>query len=108
MRCTMRAILILAVIALLMGLAGWMTINRDPGRTSINIETDKIERDTEKAVDNAEDLIESGARAISDKDELDERPVVTEPAAPEVDVNVRTEETPNPSESPVSSPAITP
>jgi hypothetical protein len=97
----MRAILILAVIALLMGLAGWMTINSDPGRTSINIETDKIERDTEKAVDNAQNLIETGARAISDKDELDERPIVT-------DVKVRTEETPISSESPVTSPAITP
>jgi hypothetical protein len=102
----MRAILILAVIALLMGLAGWMTFDSDPGRTSINIETDKIERDTEEAVDNAENLIESGARAISDKKELDERPVVNESAPPEVDV--RTEEAPISSESPVPSPAITP
>jgi hypothetical protein len=104
----MRAILILAIIALLMGLAGWMTINSDPGRTSINIETDKIESDTDKAVDNAERMIESGARAISDKGDIDERPAVIEPAPSEVDVNVRTEETPTSSESPVTSPAITP
>jgi Tfp pilus assembly protein PilX len=87
----MRVILILAVIALLMGLAGWMTINNDPGRTSINFETDKIQQDTENAVDNAERMIESGADAISDNDEVYERPVVAEPAPADVDANVRTE-----------------
>lgn len=47
----MRAILILVVIVLLMAMAGWLTIARNGGRTSINIETQKIERDTERAVD---------------------------------------------------------
>lgn len=92
----MRAILILAVIALLMGLAGWMTINSDSGRTSINFETDKIQHDTENAVDNAERMIESGADAISDNNDLDERPVVVEPAPADVDINVRTDPENNP------------
>jgi Tfp pilus assembly protein PilX len=86
----MRVILILAVIALLMGLAGWMTINNDPGRTSINFETDKIQQDTENAVDNAERMIESGTDAISDNDEVYEQPVA-EPAPADADANVRTE-----------------
>jgi hypothetical protein len=101
----MRAILILAVIALLMGLAGWMTINNDPGRTSINFEIDKIEQDTENAVDNAERVIKSGADAISDKDELDERPIVTDTVPADIDVNVRSEDTP---ESAIRDPAATP
>lgn len=87
----MRAILILAVIALLMGLAGWMTIDSDTGRTSINFETNKIQQDTETAVDNAERMIKSGADAISDSNEIDERPVVVDPASADVDINVRTE-----------------
>jgi hypothetical protein len=87
----MRAILILAVIALLMGLAGWMTIDSDTGRTSINFETDKIQQDTGNAVNNAESMIESGADAISDNDEVDERPVAVDPSPADVDINVRTE-----------------
>jgi arsenate reductase-like glutaredoxin family protein len=87
----MRAILILAVIALLMGLAGWMTIDSDTGRTSINFETEKIQQDTENAVDNAESMIESGADAISDNDEVDERPVVVDPSSADVDINVRSD-----------------
>lgn len=61
----MRAIIALALIALLMGLAGWLTIGSRPDRTSINIETDEIQRDTKNAVEEAEELIESGARIIT-------------------------------------------
>jgi hypothetical protein len=104
----MRAILILAVIALLMGLAGWMTINRDPGRTSINLETDKIEQDTENAVNKAERMIESGARVITDKDDVDGRPMATEQPRTEVDVDVTAEEELAPTEPPATSPVITP
>lgn len=82
-----------------MGLAGWMTINSDSGRTSINFETDKIQLDTENAVDNAERMIESGADAISDNDDLD-KPVVVEPAPADVDSNVST----NPENNPVVTP----
>lgn len=61
----MRAILALAVVVLLMGLAGWLTFGSSPDKATINIETEEIKRDTEDAVDAAEDLIESGARAIT-------------------------------------------
>lgn len=61
----MRAIIILAVIVLLMGLAGWLTFGHSPGRSSINIETDEIQSDTKSAVENTERMIESGARAIT-------------------------------------------
>ncbi len=62
----MRVIIILAVIALLMALAGWLTFGQSSGRTSINIETDEIQRDTKSAVQNTERMIESGARAITE------------------------------------------
>jgi hypothetical protein len=87
----MRAIIALALIALLMGLAGWLTVGNSPDKTSINIETQEIKRDTENAVDNAEQMIESGARAITGNDpttedrneprpvRIDEEPVTTAP-----------------------------
>jgi hypothetical protein len=62
----MRAIIALAVIALLMGLAGWLTVGHSPDKTSITIETDEIQRDTENAIDNAEQVIESGTRRVTD------------------------------------------
>jgi hypothetical protein len=55
----MRVILILVVIVLLMVMAGWLTFGRNGGRTSINIETQKIERDTERAVDRGKEVLHS-------------------------------------------------
>ena len=68
----MRAIVGLALVLLLMGLAGWLTFGHAPGRATINIETEEIKQDTENAVKNAEELIESGAEAITGKGELNE------------------------------------
>ncbi len=53
----MRVILILVVIVLLLVMAGWLTIGRNGNRTSINIETQKIERDTERAVDRGKEVL---------------------------------------------------
>ena len=53
----MRVILILVVVVLLMVMAGWLTIVRNGGRTSINIETQKIERDTERAVERGKEVL---------------------------------------------------
>ena len=68
----MRAILALIVVALLMGLAGWITFGHSPGRTSINIETDKIQHDTNTAVENTEKMIDQGTRAIKQQNTNDE------------------------------------
>ncbi len=77
----MRAIIILALIVLLMGLVGWITFSNEPGRSSINIETDKIEQDAENAVESTGEMLESGARALSGDNEveLDQEPVNTAP-----------------------------
>lgn len=53
----MRAILILIIIGLLMILAGWLTIVKTGDQTSINIETKKIERDTEHAIDRGREAL---------------------------------------------------
>ena len=75
----MRGIIILALIVLAMGLAGWLTFGKNPGRATINIETDKIQRDTETAVENTERMIDSGARVLSGDKTADEEPVITDP-----------------------------
>lgn len=61
----MRAILALVVIALLMGLAGWLTIGHSPGKTSINFETNEIQHDTQNAVENAKSVIKTGVDSVS-------------------------------------------
>lgn len=60
----MRAIIILVLLVLLMALAGWVTYSEGPGRSSINIETDKIERDAKDAAESASDALETGANAL--------------------------------------------
>ena len=105
----MRAIIILAVIILLMGLAGWLTLGRDPGRTTINIETDEIKRDTETAVENTEQAIESGVEALTgEEDSAVEKPVegleTDRPVRPApIDVDKEPAAT---TESPVTSPVV--
>jgi hypothetical protein len=76
----MRAIIILAVIALLMGLAGWLTLGTKPGQTSINIETGEIRRDTENAAEKTERMLEAGARAFKgNNDVIDQQPTAPTP-----------------------------
>ncbi len=82
----MRGIIILVLLVLVMGLAGWITFGSNPGQTTINIETDKIQRDTETAVENTEKMIDSGARVLSGKT-ADEEPVVVDPRSDTVPVN---------------------
>jgi hypothetical protein len=89
----MRAIIILAVIVLLMGLVGWITFSDTPGRSSINIETDKIERDAENAAESTGEMLESGARVLTGDKELDEEPINTEPS---------------PTETPITTPVVIP
>jgi hypothetical protein len=42
----MRLILILAAVIALLAIAGWITFHNEPGRASINLETDEIREDT--------------------------------------------------------------
>lgn len=66
----MRAILILVVISLLMVLAGWLTFAKNGNQASVTIETQKIERDTERAIDRGKEVlrkIEHGTPALHDQ-----------------------------------------
>ena len=60
----MRALIILAALFLLMVLIGWITINRGPDNTSINLETQKIESDTQQVRQSGEVLLEKLRTAV--------------------------------------------
>jgi hypothetical protein len=82
-----RGIIILALIFLAMGLAGWLTFGKNPGRATLNIETDKIQRDTEKVVENTERMIDSGARVLSGEKSANEEAVIVEPRGDTIPTN---------------------
>ena len=109
----MRAIIALLVVVLLMGLAGWITFGSSPGRTSINIETDEIQRDTENAVESTERAIKSGARAITghDKHEVEQPPSEPYVVYPTLDQPVPIDSEPittSPTQTPATSPTVNP
>jgi len=47
----MRVVLIAAIILLLLAVGGYLTVYRGNDRTSVNIETHKLEQDTKQFVD---------------------------------------------------------
>jgi hypothetical protein len=98
----MRTIIILILLALLLILAGWITLGRSPERTSINIETDEIRRDTENAVQAVEDTIQSGTRAITGED------AEGNAATPSWEIQSEIERPQAPAETPDTRPAVTP
>jgi hypothetical protein len=53
----MRALILLAAIALVLALVGWISFSKGPDRTSINIESDRIRQDTKR-------VMESGAQVL--------------------------------------------
>jgi hypothetical protein len=72
----MRAILILAVLVVVGILVGWITIGREPGRASINLETQEVREDTKEAMHSGAELlhkagddVEAAADATPDRDE---------------------------------------
>ena len=51
----MRAILVLALLVVILAFFGWVTFSNDPGRSSVNVETEKIERDIQGITDSVHD-----------------------------------------------------
>ncbi len=53
----MRALLVLVLIVVLMAMGGWLVFNFGNNSASVEIRTDKIERDTSQAVEKTKDLL---------------------------------------------------
>lgn len=75
----MRVLLIIVALILICSLLGWITFNKGPDRSSINIETDKIRTDSEKAAESGAALLRKTGDKIDEKVQ-DERLAPTSPA----------------------------
>ena len=77
----MRVILILIVAGLLMVLAGWLTIVNTGNQTSINIETKRIERDTDRALERGREALHNVERGTSGAQQQTDEVIIV-PAEP--------------------------
>lgn len=60
----MRAILLLAAVVLVLAFAGWISFSKSSDRSSINLETQQIKQDTDRALESGSALLrEAGAAA---------------------------------------------
>lgn len=86
----MKALIGLVLVVVLLAVVGWITFSPTDDRTSINIETEKIQRDTQEIVDNGRELIQGAERemdeAVDDDadpaledEQPDDEPVTTPP-----------------------------
>jgi hypothetical protein len=60
----MRAIVFLAFVVLILALIGWISFSKDAERSSINLETQEIKEDTQKAMDSGAQLLEKAGQRI--------------------------------------------
>jgi hypothetical protein len=60
----MRGVLFLVAIVIVLALIGWISFGRDDNRASINLETQEIREDTQKALDSGAALIERAGDKI--------------------------------------------
>ena len=76
----MRALIILAAVVILLALVGWITFHSEPGRSSINLETEEIREDTGE-------MMRSGSELLRDAEEeiTDDRPAEENAAARDVE-----------------------
>jgi hypothetical protein len=66
----MRALLGLAAVVLLLAVCGWITFSWNGNRASVNVETEKIESDTERIVDEGQELLEEAGDEVPTRDEV--------------------------------------
>lgn len=60
----MRALIFLVAIVLLMALAGWISFSSGPGQSSINLETQQIEADTDRALESGAQLLQKASDSV--------------------------------------------
>jgi hypothetical protein len=63
----MRTILILALAVLLLALVGWVSFHIGSDRSSINLETGEIKRDTQEAVESGSELLKEASDAVNSR-----------------------------------------
>ena len=61
----MRALLLIAAVILLFALAGWITFSTGPNRSTINLETQTIKQDTQRALESSSDALRRAGEEIN-------------------------------------------
>jgi hypothetical protein len=62
----MRVLIVLVALAILLALIGWITVNNEPNRSSINIEKEEIQEDTREMLEAGNDLIDRARGSVDD------------------------------------------
>jgi hypothetical protein len=60
----MRVLLLLIAVVAILALVGWITFSSEPGRSSVNIETQEIREDTEGVMKSGSDLLHKAGDEI--------------------------------------------
>lgn len=79
----MRALIFLAVVVVILAFAGWISFSKSAGRSSINIETQQIKQDTDRAVESGSNLLRRAGEAVDQTNEPHTSPA---PPTPPPDV----------------------
>jgi hypothetical protein len=66
----MRTLIIVIAVVVVLVLVGWVSFSHGPNRSSINVETNKIEKD-------AQSMVESGSQMLDNAKQSVERPQAT-------------------------------
>jgi hypothetical protein len=61
----MRVLLILVAVLVLLALVGWVTFTNEPGRSSINIETNEIREDTGEVMHKGSELLQDAEQKVT-------------------------------------------
>lgn len=70
----MRALILFAVLLLFFVLVGWLTFSNEPGRSSINLETDEIRQDTSEAMHHGSELLQNAEENVAPEPEYETAP----------------------------------
>jgi hypothetical protein len=73
----MRALILLVVVILALALAGWISFSKSPDRSSINLETQQIQQDTDRALESGSNLLRNAGEAVDRANEPPPQPTST-------------------------------
>ena len=75
----MRALLFLVAVVLILAFAGWISFSKSSDRSSINLETQQIKQDTDRALESGSNLLREAGDAVDRADEPQPSPPATTP-----------------------------
>jgi hypothetical protein len=77
----MRGLIFLVAVIILLALVGWISFSSDPNRSSINLETQEIKQDTQRAVETGKELLDDAKKSVQTNDAA---PLKSTPIQPQI------------------------